>query len=123
MKKSLVATAIASALAAQTANAGVVVYGKIHASIDYLDSSRFESSGFTEESYSYNLPASNCIQLVVFLKLEQYCKSLVKIVLRIFLQYLTINLYSSDRKTIFYICKAYAKIGNKILFYSLAWLL
>ena len=36
MKKSLVAAAIAAAVAAPAANAGVVVYGKIHASIDYL---------------------------------------------------------------------------------------
>ena len=37
MKKSLVATAIATAIAAPVANAGVVLYGKIHASIDYID--------------------------------------------------------------------------------------
>ena len=36
MKKSLVAAAIAAAVAAPAANAGVVIYGKIHASIDYI---------------------------------------------------------------------------------------
>ena len=36
MKKSFIAAAIAAAVAAPAANAGVVVYGKIHASIDYI---------------------------------------------------------------------------------------
>ena len=38
MKKSLIAAAIAVAVAAPAANAGVVIYGKIHASVDYVDS-------------------------------------------------------------------------------------
>ena len=37
MKKSLIAAAISAAVAVPAANAGVVVYGKIHASVDYLN--------------------------------------------------------------------------------------
>jgi predicted porin len=37
MKKTLIAAAVAAAVAAPAANAGVVLYGKIHVSIDYLD--------------------------------------------------------------------------------------
>ncbi|MEJ2330697.1 MAG: porin [Gammaproteobacteria bacterium] len=37
MKKTLIAAAVAAAVAAPAANAGVVIYGTIHASIDYLD--------------------------------------------------------------------------------------
>jgi predicted porin len=37
MKKTLIAAAVAAAVAAPAANAGVVIYGKMHASIDYLD--------------------------------------------------------------------------------------
>jgi len=37
MKKTLIAAAVAAAVAAPAANAGVVIYGKIHASIDYSD--------------------------------------------------------------------------------------
>ena len=48
MKKSLLATAIATAIAAPTANAGVVVYGKIHASIDYLDTSWYSTAFLVE---------------------------------------------------------------------------
>ena len=37
MKKTLIAAAVAAAVAAPAANAGVTIYGQIHASIDYLD--------------------------------------------------------------------------------------
>jgi predicted porin len=42
MKKTLIAAAVAAAVAAPAANAGVTIYGQIHASIDYQD---FETSG------------------------------------------------------------------------------
>jgi predicted porin len=38
MKKTLIAAAVAAAVAAPAANAGVVVYGQIHNSIDYVNS-------------------------------------------------------------------------------------
>ena len=50
MKKSLVAAAIAAVVIAPAANAGVVLYGKIHASIDYIDNSFHASAG--DESIS-----------------------------------------------------------------------
>lgn len=37
MKKAIIASAIAAAVAAPAANAGVVIYGKVHVSIDMLD--------------------------------------------------------------------------------------
>lgn len=37
MKKTLIAAAVAAAVAAPSANAGVVIYGKIHNSIDYVN--------------------------------------------------------------------------------------
>ena len=37
MKKTLIAAAVAAAVAAPAANAGVVIYGKIHVGIDYVD--------------------------------------------------------------------------------------
>jgi predicted porin len=37
MKKTLIAAALAAAVAAPSANAGVVIYGKLHTSIDYFD--------------------------------------------------------------------------------------
>ena len=42
MKKTLIAAAVAAAVAAPAANAGVVIYGKIHVSIDYLDAETSE---------------------------------------------------------------------------------
>ena len=50
MKKTLIAAAVAAAVAAPAANAGVVLYGKIHVSIDYLDaqtSARCSGNGTT----------------------------------------------------------------------------
>jgi predicted porin len=50
MKKTLIAAAVAAAVAAPAANAGVVLYGKIHVSIDYLDaetSARCSGDGTT----------------------------------------------------------------------------
>ena len=49
MKKSLIATAIAAAVAAPAANAGVVVYGKIHVSIDYLNYDYSGDKNFYDE--------------------------------------------------------------------------
>ena len=46
MKKSLIAAAVAAVIVAPAANAGVVVYGKIHASIDYLS---YEQTGYRLE--------------------------------------------------------------------------
>jgi predicted porin len=42
MKKTIIAAAVAAAVAAPAANAGVVIYGKIHVSIDYLDAQTSE---------------------------------------------------------------------------------
>jgi predicted porin len=42
MKKTLIAAAVAAAIAAPAANAGVQIYGTIHMSIDYLDQSLSE---------------------------------------------------------------------------------
>ena len=42
MKKTLIAAAVAAAVAAPAASAGVVIYGKIHVSIDYLDAETSE---------------------------------------------------------------------------------
>jgi predicted porin len=42
MKKTLIAAAVAAAVAAPAANAGVQIYGQIHVSIDYLDAQTSE---------------------------------------------------------------------------------
>ncbi|OOZ42936.1 porin [Solemya elarraichensis gill symbiont] len=44
MKKTFIAAAIAAAVAAPAANAGVTIYGKIHASIDMLDFEPYRGS-------------------------------------------------------------------------------
>jgi predicted porin len=55
MKKTLIAAAVAAAVAAPAASAGVVIYGKIHVSIDYLDA---ELGGTPEGGYHVNSRSS-----------------------------------------------------------------
>ena len=56
MKKSLIIAAVTAAAAVPSVNAGVVVYGKIHASIDYLDTT--ESNAWYEDRYNYRGPVN-----------------------------------------------------------------
>jgi len=61
MKKTLIAAAVAAAVAAPAANAGVVIYGKMHASIDYLDenaSGMVNSAGLAVKGWQVQSRAS-----------------------------------------------------------------